>query len=164
MDDLLILLISLVLVIITIQDLKNRLISIFALLFLVILSVFYWYVNSKEIITILYSVSFLFLNFTSLKVYTIITKKKKTEDLIYGLGLGDILFFIAIIPLFNTTNYILFFISGLVVSIIIHSIVSLFMKNELIPLAGYLSLYLIVFLTCIKFFDKSNYIDLIHLR
>jgi len=164
MNNLILLLIIFVLIIISIQDIKSRLISVYAVLFLTILSFLYWFLNSKNLSFLIYSIGFLFLNLISLKAYTIITKKEKTEDLIYGLGLGDILFFIVIIPLFSTFNYILYFISGLIVSIIIHGIVSFFNKEKLIPLAGYLSVYLILFLTFIYLTDKNNYIDLFYIN
>jgi len=61
------------------------------------------------------------------------------------IGIGDIVFFIAIIPLFFSTTYILFFITGMLFSIACHFIFN--KRKELhVPLAGYLSIYLLLFI------------------
>lgn len=161
MNTVLLSLLGVILVVLFIQDIKYRLVHIGILVLLFIISIVYWYVNSLEIIPTLYSFTFITINLISLKLYTLMTKKEKTEDLIYGLGLGDILFFIAIIPLFSTLNFILFFITGLLLSMLIHLLVSLQNKNRLIPLAGYLSIYLIGFIGWFKFTNRSLYLDLI---
>lgn len=161
MNTVLLSLLSVILVVLFIQDIKYRLVHIGILVLLFIISIVYWYVNSLEIIPLLYNFTFITINLISLKLYTLMTKKEKTEDLIYGLGLGDILFFIAITPLFSTLNYILFFITGLLLSMLIHLLVSLQNKNRLIPLAGYLSIYLIGFIGWFKLTNKSLYLDLI---
>lgn len=164
MDNLLLFLIGIVLIIICIQDLKKRLISLFLLIFLFIICLIYWYYNSYNFLQLLYNISFILVNLTLLKMYTLIAKKEKTDDLIPGLGLGDVLFFIVITPLFSTVNFILFFISGLFVSMLAHLFMSFFNKNKFIPLAGYLALYLIGFTLYLKITDKSFYLDLITLN
>ena len=60
------------------------------------------------------------------------------------IGLGDVLFFLAITPLFNLKTYILFFIIGMIFSLVIHISVNAIKKQKTVPLAGYLSIILIV--------------------
>jgi hypothetical protein len=58
-------------------------------------------------------------------------------------GIGDVVFFIAVSPLFSNENFILFFISGMILSGCTHLIISKTKEESTIPLAGYLSIYLI---------------------
>ncbi len=164
MNTILLILLIVLLVILFIQDIKYRLIHVGLLVLLSFITLTYWYVNNFKVSILLFNFAFIILNLGSLKLYTIMTKKEKTDDLIYGLGLGDILFFIAIIPLFSTLNYMLFFISGLFISMLTHLLVSIKLKNKLIPLAGYLSIYLICFIGYFKYLNKSLYIDLLLLN
>ena len=158
MNNLLLFVLAILLVFIFIQDLKSRLIHISLLILIFITTLIYWYINSSDIIILIYNFSFILLTLLGLKLYTITAKKEKTEDLIFGLGLGDILFFIVIIPLFSTSLYILYFITGLFVSMLTHFIVTLFFKkNKLIPLAGYLALYLLFFVMYLKLLKNSFY-------
>lgn len=62
-------------------------------------------------------------------------------------GIGDVLFFIVTSPLFERENFILFFISGLVLSMLVFRVFKKSQKENTIPLAGYLSGYLIVLIT-----------------
>lgn len=164
MNTILLILLVVTLVILFIQDIKHRLVHVGLLILLLFITLVYWYINNFEIRLLLFNFAFIIVNLGSLKLYTIMTKKEKTDDLIYGLGLGDILFFIAITPLFSTLNYILFFISGLFVSMLTHLLVSIKTKNKLIPLAGYLSIYLVCFIGYFKYLNKSFYIDLLLLN
>lgn len=60
-----------------------------------------------------------------------------------SIGLGDILFLLAVIPLFQFRNYILFIITGMIFSLLLFLGVRFFKKMDTVPLAGYLSLFLI---------------------
>jgi len=57
------------------------------------------------------------------------------------LGLGDILFFIAIIPFFGLFEYIILFVSGLVFSMVGQRLIMPYIKTPTIPLAGWLSIF-----------------------
>ncbi len=160
MNTVLLITLGIILIVLFIQDITYRLVHISILILLFIVTTIYWYLNSFNIQQLLFNIAFVSINMVSLKLYTLMTKKEKTEDLIYGLGLGDILFFIAITPLFSTINYILFFISGLLLSMVIHLLVSLQNKHKLIPLAGYLAIYLICYIGYFKFSNKNIYLDL----
>ncbi|MBD3639229.1 MAG: hypothetical protein HUJ25_17870 [Crocinitomicaceae bacterium] len=59
-------------------------------------------------------------------------------------GLGDLVFLLAITPLFSNRNFILFFITGIVFSGCTHVLMSQLKRTgETVPLAGYLAIYLI---------------------
>lgn len=161
MNKLLFLFLSINLIIIFFQDMKHRLIHVGLIVSLFVIIGFYWFFNSADLKLLLYNFMFISLNLLCLKLYTLVTKKEKTDDLIYGLGLGDILFFIAIIPLFGLYNYILFIISGLIISVITHLIISQFYQNKLIPLAGYLAVYLILFSSYLLYSNQNFYRNLI---
>ena len=77
-------------------------------------------------------------------------------------GLGDLVFLLAVTPLFSNRNFILFFITGIVFSGVLHWMVQRRGSGETIPLAGYLSLYLIA-LKSIDLITNSDlfYTDLI---
>jgi hypothetical protein len=53
---------------------------------------------------------------------------------------GDILFLLAIIPLFDLRSYMLLFVLGTITTLIVHLIVHLFKKQSTVPYAGYMSL------------------------
>jgi hypothetical protein len=61
-------------------------------------------------------------------------------------GMGDLLFYLAITPFFLLSNYVLFFIISMIFSIVIFLIFKKIMHKESIPLAGYASILLILFL------------------
>ncbi len=60
------------------------------------------------------------------------------------MGIGDLFFFISVIPFFALHNYILFFITGMFFSIVGFLIIRLVVKTDLVPLAGLLALYLLI--------------------
>ncbi|MFL0087779.1 hypothetical protein V2550_03800 [Tenacibaculum maritimum] len=79
-----------------------------------------------------------------------------------GIALGDVVFLIAVIPLFNFINYALFYVFGMVFSLIFHLGITVIEKNylekkETVPLAGYLSLFLIIVLILCRKFGFSLY-------
>ncbi|MBL7898217.1 MAG: hypothetical protein JNJ99_06760 [Crocinitomicaceae bacterium] len=77
-------------------------------------------------------------------VYVSLRTGKLTNIFKAHLGLGDVLFFISVIPLFGQVNYILFFGSGMILSALVHFIIQLKFKSNTIPLAGYLAGYILI--------------------
>lgn len=138
-------LLTVILLFILVQDIKYRAIHYILplALFVVALSRFiYLKQNFKEL---LMTLGFLFLVLLGLFIYFSIKSKKIINPINSAIGLGDLIFFIAIIPLFYSTTYILFFITGMLFSAVCHLLFN--KRKELhVPLAGYLSLYLLVFI------------------
>ncbi len=98
---------------------------------------------------------FILLNMAGVILYFSIKNKKLINPLKKYIGLGDILFLIAIIPLFVLQSYMLFFITGMIISLIFYGLFKSKFKYKSIPLAGYLSGYLGV-LMIINFFMPYN--------
>jgi len=61
-------------------------------------------------------------------------------------GLGDLLFFLSVTPLFLTYNFILFFICAMVFSIMLQLAFQRKMNEKTIPLAGFSALLLLLLL------------------
>jgi len=136
------------------QDLKYRAIHVVLPMLLFIVAIIRFFILGHPIFELLFTVFFLGLVMLGLFAYTAVKSKKISNPINSSIGLGDIIFFIAIIPLFFSTTYIYFFSTGMLFSIICHM---LFTKNKAahVPLAGYLSIYLIL-LTVVNFFiDKE---------
>ncbi len=127
-----------------VQDWKFRAISwtIFPLLFGATVTLFF--VNQQPWQIIFFNLLFIGLVFTALFLYIAIKRKKFVNLFHADLGLGDVLFLIAVAPLFWMQNFILFFITGMFFASIFQLIVNRWKPTQTVPLAGYLSLYLIV--------------------
>lgn len=143
MQHLTLLLLTIVLLAIVIQDIKYRAIHFMLPVLLCIVAVIRFFMfenNPKELIG---TVVFLGLVLIGLFVYISVKEKKILNPVDTFIGMGDLVFFIAIMPLFFSTAYILFFCSGMLFSVFCHV---LFTKNKAahVPLAGYLSVYLIL--------------------
>lgn len=72
----------------------------------------------------------------------LVLKKKLLKE---ALGLGDILFFLAFAISFSTLSFVNFFVFSILFTFVLHLALSklLKQKKENIPLAGYMSLFLI---------------------
>ncbi|NQY30188.1 MAG: hypothetical protein HRT69_12050 [Flavobacteriaceae bacterium] len=125
------------------QDLKYRAIHVILPIILVVVAIARFLVLDHPVYELFFTVLFLALVLLGLFVYTSIKSKRIINPVDSSIGLGDIVFFIAVVPLFFSTTYILFFSTGMLFSIICHM---LFTKNKEahVPLAGYLSIYLIL--------------------
>ncbi len=137
-----------------IQDLKHRAIHISLPFLIGGIGVYIFFSRNQNPLMLLYNFLFLLVTFFFLYVYLAIKQKKKLNPFNF-IGLGDVLFFLAIIPFFSITNYILYFITGMLFSIIFFSILQFTTKNKLVPLAGLLAFYLIIlrFINYVKDFD-----------
>ena len=136
---------AMVLLFVFIQDLKNRSIHIILPVLVFGIAVIINYLSADlSFIDIAYNSAFILINIIGIVIYFSIKNKALINPIDTALGMGDVVFFIAITPLFSFRTYILFFIIGLVFSLIAHSVYTLFEKSKTIPLAGYLALFLIL--------------------
>ena len=100
----------------------------------------------------------------ALTLYVSLKEKKFVNIARSHLGIGDILFFIAISTGFSFINYLLFYVAGFIITIVGYLFISLLRKNKkgTIPLAGALAG---CFLLCmiINGFSRANlfYNDLV---
>lgn len=132
------------LMIIFFQDLKFRAIHIVLPVILGALGIYLFLERGLQLQIVLYNIIFLALTFLGLFLYLSL-KNRSVTNILSAVGMGDLLFFLAITPFFSTSNFILFFIGGMVFTIIIHSILIKFTTHfELIPLAGFVALFMIL--------------------
>lgn len=130
------------LLIIFFQDLKMRAIHSALLVFIFTAGIILMYLENRNASWLLYNGLFLMATFTGLYLYIIIKHKSFINPFKELIGLGDLLFFVAILPFFATYNYILYFITGLIFTIAMVGCLNYFKRDKLIPLAGIIALYL----------------------
>ena len=126
------------------QDLKDR--AVHWVLFLGVCSAasYLFYVSNLPIQVLVVNFIFLALLMAGLGAYLFLKEGRLFNFFKTHFGIGDLVFFIAIAPLFEPQKFVLFFISGMVLSGLFHFIISRKKENSTIPLAGYLSGYLIL--------------------
>lgn len=145
------------LLLVFVQDLKYRAIHIALPLFIGILAGYVFFQRDLDYRILIRSLLFLTLTFSALYLYLRI-RRGPSFQFFENIGKGDLLYFLAVIPLFSTANYILYFISGMLFSILGFMVIQYVSKSNLIPLAGLLALYLVIlkgvlYITGLDFFD-----------
>ena len=140
----LVLLMVAILLFLVYQDFKTRTIHVILpiLVFITAIIINQFSVDLSYTV-ILQNTLFILINIIALVGYFSFKNKRIVNPVDVQIGLGDIVFFLAITPLFNLKTFILFFIASLFFSLITHTLFTLFKKVETIPLAGYMSLFLI---------------------
>lgn len=126
-------------------DVKTRMIHIVLPVLVFCLATLINYISDDlKLSYIIYNTGFVLVNIIGVTLYFSLKSKSLINPIDNSIGLGDIVFFLAITPLFNLKTFILFFIAGLVFSLFVYGITSLFKRVRTIPLAGYLSLFLAI--------------------
>ena len=144
------------------QDWKDRSIHVFVFVAIAAAAVGKLMLTNFEFEIAAYNALFVSLVIGLLMLYISLKAGKGVNIFKEHFGVGDLVFFFAVTPLFGSRNFILFFITGLVLSALAHLLVLLLKKDSPIPLAGYLSLYLIGILLADKFISADLfYIDII---
>lgn len=129
------------------QDIRSRQIHIFLLSILLLITITLNYLtNGLSYIDTIKIIGFVLINIIGLFVYYSVKSRRLINPIDKFLGFGDIIFLIAVSPLFTLNKFILFFVTGLLFSLFIHLIIKNFSENKTIPLAGYLSVYLLIFM------------------
>ena len=77
-------------------------------------------------------------------LYMSLKNRKFINPFAHYFGLGDLLFFLAVTPLFVTYNYIVFFIFSMVFAIVLQLLFKKTMQHQTIPLAGFSALLLLL--------------------
>ncbi|TRX33715.1 hypothetical protein FNW52_14910 [Flavobacterium sp. ZT3R18] len=95
---------------------------------------------------ILLNASFFLITLSILTIYMSLKNKRFLNPFQNYFGLGDLLFYITITPLFNLKNYILFFILSMLFAICLQFTLRKKMKHNTVPLAGFSSLFLFIIL------------------
>lgn len=131
------------LLLVFVQDMKFRAIHIALPIIISILGLYMFIENGFDKNILLYNTIFLTITLFGLYLYLSV-KRQKLINPFNSIGTGDLLFFVAVIPYFSTVNYILYFITGMLFSILMFFIIKLKTKTDLVPLAGFLAFYMIL--------------------
>jgi len=106
---------------------------------------------------ILLNMAFMVLNLALLTLYFSIKEKKILLITRRHIGWGDILFFAAVCFAMTTLNFIVFFVCGLLFSLVVASVLLILKKEEKrIPLAGILSFFMIAWTIFFDYFYTHN--------
>ena len=148
-----------VLIIVALQDFRER-----RIYWLLVPSAFLlFFLSSVKTVGIaegikfsLYNALFFILQLILIFLYYLIKHRELTNIINRYLGLGDVLFVLAICPAFSPANFILFYLAGLILALATFFVLGLIQrdKNKEIPLAGVLSIALL-FLLSYRFINKE---------
>lgn len=125
------------------QDFKFRTIHVFLVLGVFVFSCFILWQNQKNLYPMLWPWVFVIAVLVLLWIYITLKNRDISQSITESIGLGDILFFFAVAPLFSLRNYMLFFISGMLIALISFLLFRNLFKSKFIPLAGILSGHII---------------------
>ncbi len=96
---------------------------------------------------LLYNAGFLVFLLLGLTLYLSL-KEQRLVNITKGyFSLGDILFLIAIIPLFTFQWFVIFFTFGTIITLVFHLIASMIKPQKTIPYAGYMAIVGIGYVT-----------------
>lgn len=141
------------LAVVFIQDWKFRRIHLVLPLVIFAASFFMIPVKKYDLLQIvLFNAGFFLITLSILTAYMSVKSKKFLNPFQHYFGLGDLLFYVAITPLFVLKNYILFFILSLLFAIILQFGLRKFIKEETVPLAGFSALFLFIIILKDSFF------------
>jgi len=127
-----------ILLILFFQDMRNR--SVHWILFplLLVFSVLIGK-ESSEYVQWSYSLLFLVVLLLSLTLYLSLKSGSLVNITDGFFSWGDILFLLAIIPLFDLSTYMLFFTFGTIATLLFHLLAHVFKAQKTVPYAGYMS-------------------------
>lgn len=132
------------------QDFKSRAMSWFLIPILFVLAAFkaFHQLQLSDIINyMLINLSILVINLLGVALLVSIKEKKFTNIIDTYLGLGDILFFVVLSVVFSPFNFILFYLGSISILTLVYGSITLLRKKQiLVPLAGAMSLMLMVVL------------------
>jgi hypothetical protein len=96
--------------------------------------------NELNVTTLVYNTGFLVVLLLGLTLYLSL-KEQRLVNITKGyFAMGDILFLIAMIPLFTFQWFVIFFTFGTIITLIFHLIAAMIKPQKTIPYAGYMAL------------------------
>jgi len=149
MNSALLAILILLLAVVVAQDFKDRAISWFLipLLFIGFIANGLLQIHPLELLTY-FGINFMLVAVNLLCVTLFISMKEKriTNILKNYLGLGDVLFFLVLTVVFSPFNFIFFYLGSIFLTTLVYGVLQLISKEKqrLIPLAGVMSLLLLV--------------------
>lgn len=91
-----------------------------------------------------YNSIFFLITLSVLTIYMSLKNKQFLNPFQNYFGLGDLLFYLAITPLFLLQKYVLFFILSMIFAVVMQLGLKRFTKQETVPLAGFSAFLLIM--------------------
>lgn len=155
----LLILIGLLLVTMFFQDLKSRQIHV-----ILPVGVFftsgYLYVDRYgfNFKMVLFNIVFFLTTFLGLTLYMSIKHKTILNPFKHYFGLGDLIFFLSITPMFVLYNYIVFFIISMVFSMVLFLVFKPKLKEPTVPLAGFSALLLLLVIAYDSLLNGVNFL------
>ena len=150
------------LIFIYIQDNRDRAVHVFWFVITAALSISIFILNEIQMKDLILNLAFGSVLVILLFVYISLKEQKWTNIFKTHFGLGDFVFLLAVAPLFSLRNYVLFIVSGMFFSALVHIIRYGKEVDKSIPLAGYLGVYVIGLKTTEVFVAQFNfYADLV---
>lgn len=148
-------------VIVIIQDFRERAISWWTLPWVLLGGVYSaWSSELWEPWFLLFNGGFILIQLLGVSLYFSIKHKTWVNITQHHLGLGDILFFFAITPLFSPVHFCSFFIGSLLLTLLVAGIYHLLVKHiKTIPLAGAMSISWLVYKAVLYVNNCSSYDD-----
>ncbi|OFY93720.1 MAG: hypothetical protein A3K10_17265 [Bacteroidetes bacterium RIFCSPLOWO2_12_FULL_31_6] len=149
MDTILFIILVLVLAVVVFQDFKSKAISWFLIPILIIGFVIKGLLKiDTEELTTYFGINFfiVLINLIGVTFLVSLKERKVINILKTHLGLGDVLFFLVLTLAFSPINFVVFYLGSILLTTIIYGSIILFNKKKktLIPLAGAMSLLLII--------------------
>lgn len=133
---------------ITYQDIKERHVFVFLFPLITVLLGFLHYTEvSKSNFVYAIGINFIMIAIIFLCSFLYAKLKMKVSFFKEAFGLGDLLFFVAFAIAFPTITFVIMFVFSLLFSLIMGIITKQKSKDQTIPLAGYMSLFLFLILT-----------------
>lgn len=154
-------LLGLIFLIITYQDFKERAISAWTIPAIFFGSLYLsWSDDIWQVWFLLFNILFVGIQLLGVSLYFSIKHRAWINVTKDYLGLGDVLFFLAITPLFAPLHFCCFFIGSLLLILIIIGIYHLSIKRlKTIPLAGAMSICLLFYNAFLFYYNLSSYND-----
>lgn len=154
--------IILILLVIVVQDWKDRAVYWFIFPILAALAILraYLLLALDETLLTDWFISFSFLSFNTIILLLYISiKNKRFVNITAYIGLGDLLFFITLIFFGTFMHFILFYTCSLAASLVIWLCVKKYAKEEHVPLAGLQALCLVIVWTFISLTQYNTFQD-----
>ena len=127
------------------QDIKERMVYWFLFPMVALFLGFAFWQQSNPELFLVFSLTNLFFVSTILLISFLYTKYVTRKPYLnHSLGLGDLLFFYALAFGFPTLTFIVLFVSALIFSLVLHTVFGTSQEKSSVPLAGYMSLFLMV--------------------
>ena len=142
------------LILVAVQDLKCRKIHIVLPVVVFISSCLISLKTISYKYTILPNITFVIVVISFMVMYMTLKYRAFKNPFKYYFGLGDLLFYLSITPLFLLNQFVVYFIGSLVVSLLIFMIFKGKIQSDSIPLAGFCAIFLLTIITLDKLINS----------